>query len=133
MGIGWEAWNGTDEWTKGQKFRAMRAILPMYDSPFQVAVATRSSVKSLEQLAGKRIGAGPRGSTNGTYFPRIFEMLKVPVVLSYGSVEETMSQIAAGRLDGVALATGVPVPALSSSIKRRGWTTFRSRQIRSKF
>ena len=24
MGIGWEAWNGTGEWTKGQRFRAMR-------------------------------------------------------------------------------------------------------------
>src|SRR5262245_37609832 len=34
MGIAFEAWNGTGEWTKGRSFRAMRAILPMYDSPF---------------------------------------------------------------------------------------------------
>jgi hypothetical protein len=110
----------------------MPAILPMYDSPFQVAVATRSNVKSLEQLAGKRIGAGPRGSTNGTYFPRIFEMLKVPVVLSYGSVEETMSQIAAGRLDGVALATGVPVPALFKLNQKEGmdYVPFTTDQIK---
>jgi hypothetical protein len=105
---------------QGQKFRAMPAILPMYDSPFQVAVATRSNVKSLEQLAGKRIGAGARGSTSGTYFPRIFEMFKIPVVLSYGSVDETMSQIAAGRLDGVVLATGVPVPALFKLDQEQG-------------
>jgi len=112
MGVGWEAWNGTGEWTKGQQFRSMRAILPMYDSPFQIAVARRSTIKSFEQLAGKRIGAGPRGSTSGTYFPRIFEMLKIPAVLSYGSIEETTSQITAGQLDGIVLATGVPVPAL---------------------
>jgi uncharacterized protein len=120
MGIGWEAWNGTGEWTKGQRFRAMRAILPMYDSPFQIAVAKPSNVKSFEQLAGKRIGAGPPGGTSGTYFPRIFEMFKIPVVLSYGSIEETMSQIAAGKLDGVVLATGVPVPALYKLDQEQG-------------
>jgi uncharacterized protein len=120
MGIGWEAWNGRGEWTKGQRFRAMRAILPMYDSPFQVAVAKPLSVRSLDQLAGKRIGAGPRGGTSGTYFPRIFEMLGVPAVLSYGSIEETMAQIEAGRLDGVALATGVPVPALFKLDQKKG-------------
>jgi uncharacterized protein len=27
MGIGFEAWNGIGEWTKGRRFRAMRAIL----------------------------------------------------------------------------------------------------------
>ena len=120
MGIGWEAWNGSGEWTKGQRFRAMRAILPMYDSPFQIAVAIRSNVKSFEQLGGKRIGAGPRGGTSGTYFPQIFEMLKIPAVVSYGSIEETMSQIAAQQLDGVVLATGVPVPALFKLDQEQG-------------
>jgi TRAP transporter TAXI family solute receptor len=112
MGIGREAWNGTGEWTKGQRFRSMRAILPMYDSPFEIAVAKRLGVRSVDQLAGKRIGAGPRGSTSGTYFPRIFEALAIPAVLANGSVEEMMLQISAGQLDGVVLATGVPVPAL---------------------
>jgi TRAP transporter TAXI family solute receptor len=132
MGIGWEAWNGAGEWTKGQRFRAMRAILPMYDSPFQIAVAKRSNVKSLEQLAGKRIGAGPRGGTSGTYFPQIFEMLKVPGVFSYGSIEETMSQIAAGQLDGVVLATGVPVPALLKLDQAQGmeYVPFTADQIK---
>jgi TRAP transporter TAXI family solute receptor len=132
MGIGWEAWNGTSEWTKGRRFRAMRAILPMYDSPFQIGVAKRSNVKSVEQLAGKRVGAGPRGGTSGTYFPRIFEMLKIPAVVSYGSIEETTSQIAAGQLDGVVLATGVPVPALFKLDQQQGmeYVPFTADQIK---
>jgi uncharacterized protein len=132
MGVGWEAWNGTGEWTKGQQFRAMRAILPMYDSPFQVAAAKRSNVKSFEQLAGKRIGAGPRGSTSGTYFPRIFEVFKIPAVLSYGSVEEAMSQITALQLDGVVLATGVPAPALFELDQKEGmdYVPFTAEQIK---
>src|SRR6266446_2532781 len=71
MGIGLEAWKGTGEWTKGQRFRAMRAILPMYDSPFVIAVRKRLGLTSLNELAGKRLGAGPRGGTSGTYFPEI--------------------------------------------------------------
>jgi hypothetical protein len=133
MGIGWEAWNGTGEWTKGQRFRAMRAILPMYDSPFQIAVAKRSEVKSLDQLAGKRLGAGPRGGTSGTYFPEIFKVLGIPAVLSYGSIEETTSQIRAGRLDGLVLATGVPVPALFDLDQKEamGFIPFTSEQIKN--
>jgi TRAP transporter TAXI family solute receptor len=112
MGIGWEAWNGTGEWTKGRRFRAMRAILPMYDSPFTIVVPKRLGLKSPSELAGKRLGAGPGAGTSGTYFPRIFEALGIPVTFTYGSLEEMASQVIGGQLDGVALATGVPVPAL---------------------
>ena len=134
MGIGWEAWTGAGEWTKGQQFRAIRAILPMYDSPFQIAVAKRLGVASFEQLAGKRIGAGGRGGTSGTYFPRIFEMLKIPAVVS----------LRLNRRDDVAHRGGAsstewywqPVfrfrPFLSS-IKRRVWNTCRLPRTISKF
>ena len=112
MGIGWEAWNGTGEWTKGRRFRAMRAILPMYNSPFVIAVPKRLGARSPSELAGKRLGVGPRAGTSGTYFPRIFEALGIPVTFIYGSLEEMASQVIGGQLDGVALATGAPVPAL---------------------
>jgi uncharacterized protein len=112
IGIAWEAWNGTGEWTKGRRFRAMRAILPMYDSPFTIAVPKRLGVKSLSELAGKRLGVGPRAGTSGTYFPKMFKALGVPADFIYGSVEEMASQVIGGQLDGVALTTGVPVPAL---------------------
>ena len=112
MGIGWEAWNGTAEWTKGRRFRAMRAILPMYNSPFTIAVPKRLGVRSPSELAGKRLGVGPRAGTSGTYFPRIFEALGIPVTFIYGSLEEMASQVIGGQLDGVALATGAPAPAL---------------------
>src|ERR1700737_4571383 len=112
MGIGWEAWNGTGEWTKGRRFRAMRAVLPMYDSPFTITAPKRLGLKSLNELAGKRIGTGPRASTSGTYFPEIFKAFGIPVTFIYGSLEEMASQVIGGQLDGAALATGVPVPAL---------------------
>jgi TRAP-type uncharacterized transport system substrate-binding protein len=47
-------------------------------------------------------------------------MLKIPALVSYGSIEETMSQNAAGQLDEVVLETGVPVPALFKLDQARG-------------
>ena len=32
-GVGLQAWNGSGDWTKGQKFRQTRALFPAYDSP----------------------------------------------------------------------------------------------------
>ena len=90
----------------------MRAILPMYNSPFVIAVPKRLGARSPSELAGKRLGVGPRAGTSGTYFPRIFEALGIPVTFIYGSLEEMTSQVIGGQLDGVALATGAPVPAL---------------------
>jgi uncharacterized protein len=132
MGLGWEAWNGIGEWTKGQRFRAMRAILPMYDSPFQIAVPKRLGVKSLEELAAKRLGAGPRGGTSGNYASEFFKALGIPAVLAYGSIEETTSQITAGQLDGLILATGIPVPALLELDQKEGmeFIPFTAEQIK---
>jgi TRAP transporter TAXI family solute receptor len=128
MGLGWEAWTGTGEWTKGQRYRAMRAILPMYDLPFTIAVPKGLGVKSLSELAGKRLGAGPRAGTSGTYFPKMFKALRVPADFIFGPVEEMASQVIGGQLDGVALTTGVPVPALLEVEAREPCSSSRSRR-----
>src|ERR1700731_1502876 len=31
MGVGLQGWNATGDWTKGERFRNMRALFPMYD------------------------------------------------------------------------------------------------------
>src|SRR5665647_1566172 len=38
MGVGLQGWNGTGDWTAGKRFRNMRALFPMYDTPFQAVV-----------------------------------------------------------------------------------------------
>src|SRR5262249_42111334 len=35
LGIAQQAWTGSGEWTGGQRYRALRAAFPMYDTPFQ--------------------------------------------------------------------------------------------------
>ena len=77
MGVGLEGWTGTGDWTKGQKFRQMRALFPMYDTPFQPVVLRRSGITTIAQLDNKRLGIGPRAGTSGTYVPAIVKVLGI--------------------------------------------------------
>jgi hypothetical protein len=63
----------------------MRALFPMYDTPFQAIVLQQSGITSFEQLDNKRIGVGPRAGTGGTYIPEIMKVLGISVEIRYGS------------------------------------------------
>src|ERR1700730_17282393 len=45
LGIGLHGWNGTGDWTGGKQFRNMRALFPMYDTPFQAVVLRRPALR----------------------------------------------------------------------------------------
>ncbi len=113
MGVGLQGWNGTD-WAKGTKYRSMRVIFPMYDTPFQFVAAKRLRINWLDDLAGLRIGAGPRAGTGGTYVPEILKALDIKAVVRYGAQDSMASQLAAGDLDAVAFVAGLPIPALAA-------------------
>src|SRR5216684_3036265 len=112
MGVALQAWNGAD-WTKGARHRSMRVIFPMYDTAFQFVAAKRLRINWLEDLAGLRIGAGPRAGTGGTYVPAILKVLDINASVRFGAVDSMTSQLAAGELDSVVFGTGFPVPALT--------------------
>jgi TRAP transporter TAXI family solute receptor len=113
MGVALQAWNGTGDWTNGKQYRAMRAMFPMYDTPFHFLVPQDSAVRSLADMAGKRIGVGPQGGTAGIYVPNMLATLKIEAPLSYGSWEDLAAQLQARTLDVLAAAAGVPFPAVA--------------------
>jgi TRAP transporter TAXI family solute receptor len=111
LGIALQAWNGTGDWTGGKQMRAMRAIFPMYDTPFQFAVPRDSPIQSMTDLTGKRVGVGPHGGTSGTYIPEFFRTLKIDATLVNGDWDELASQLQERKLDALAVAAGVPFPS----------------------
>src|SRR5437016_13203229 len=113
MGVALQGWNGID-WAKGIRYRSMRVIFPMYDSAFQFATLKRLAIKSLDDLAGLRIGVGPRAGTSGTYVPEIFKLLGIAVDIRFVSIEQLALQMAEGKLDGGAIASVLPIPALAA-------------------
>ena len=112
MGVALQAWNGTG-WAKGTEHRSIRAIFPMYDSPFQFAAPKRLKLDSLAGFAGKRVGDGPKGGAAGLYIPRIFNTLGIEVTLRNGAWEDNIRQVASGEIDGLAAFAGVPMAGVA--------------------
>jgi TRAP transporter TAXI family solute receptor len=114
MGVALQAWNGQGEWTQGNRFRDIRALFPMYDTPFHGIALRRSGLTNHAGLAGKSVGVGPRGGTPGTYYPQILTTLGIrPSAVRYGSASDLIGQVQDGLLDAFLFASGVPVPAFS--------------------
>ena len=113
LGVALQAWNGTGSWTEGKQLRTMRAIFPMYDTPFQFAVLRDSGIQSIADLTGRRVGVGPHGGTSGTYIPEFFRTLKIDASLVHGDWDELASQLQERRVDALAVAAGVPFPSFT--------------------
>lgn len=111
MGIALQAWDGSGAWTQGKKFDAIRALFPMYDTPFHFVVTEKSGIKSVAELNGKTVGVGPKAGTPGTYFPQMFETLGMKVTIRNGSGSDMASQLGDGLIDSFAFAAGLPIAA----------------------
>jgi TRAP transporter TAXI family solute receptor len=115
MGVGLQGWNGTGDWTGGKQFRNMRALFPMYDTPFQAVALQRSGIATLAQLDNKRVGGGPRGGTSGTYIPAIVKVLGISAEINHGSWNAMITELLAGHLDAFLAVIGAPMPAVEKA------------------
>jgi uncharacterized protein len=118
MGIGLQGWNGTGDWTGGKHFRNMRALFPMYDTPFQAVVLRRSGITTLAQLDKKSVGVGPKAGTPGTYIPAILKVLGISAEIKNGSFDAVGTELLAGRLDAFITLTGAPMPAIKDIVAK---------------
>jgi uncharacterized protein len=114
MGVGLHAWNGTGEWS-GKRHQKIRALLPMYDTPFQAVVLRRSGLTTIEQLNKKRFGIGPRAGTGGTYIPEVLKVLGISADSVHGSFADMITNLFAGHHDAFVTLTGAPMPAIQKA------------------
>lgn len=113
MGVALQAWEGKGEWTKGTKYNNIRALFPMYDTPFHFITLEKSDVKAVKDLAGKKAGVGPRAGTCGTYFPLMFKALNLDVTVRNGQGSDMAANLADGLIDAFPFCAGVPIAAYS--------------------
>jgi hypothetical protein len=86
----------------------------MYDGPLQLVALKDSGIRSVADMAGKRIGVGPRGGTTHSYFTAAFKALNIPVVIRNGAYSELTSQFEQHQIDVLASVIGSPVPFLTT-------------------
>jgi TRAP transporter TAXI family solute receptor len=107
------AWNGTGKSADGKQLRSMRALFPMYGTPFQFVTFKGSGIHTFADMADKRIGDGPAGGGSGTYGPLIFSALGIPATLRHGAWSMLGDQMQSRQLDAMMAAIGVPSPAIA--------------------
>ncbi len=113
MGPAYDAWMGRSELAPGLEHRSIRALFPMYQTPFQVVALRSSGITSVSDLNGKRVSVGPAGGTPGTYWPLFMEALGVQADVSYAGAADAAGQLQDGLIDAFAFAAGVPISAFA--------------------
>jgi len=124
MGPMYEAWTGKSELAPGLPHTDVRALFPMYETPFQGIAMRSSGISSVSDLAGKRVSVGPAGGTPGTYWPRFLEALGVSARLSNTGAADAASQLKDGLIDAFVFAAGVPIGAFSQLAAEADVVTF---------
>lgn len=113
MGPAYDAWTGASPIAPGIEMQDVRALFPMYQTPFQVVALGGSGITEIKDLQGKRVGVGPAGGTPGTYWPLFFEALEVNVTPQFGGASDLGGQLKDGLIDAFAFAAGLPIAAFS--------------------
>ena len=113
MGPAFEAWTGTSELAPGLEHSDLRALFPMYETPFQCITLPGTDITSISDLEGQVVGVGPAGGTPGTYWPRFLETLGVSVDARYGGASDLAGQLQDGLLDAFCFAAGLPLSAFA--------------------
>jgi TRAP transporter TAXI family solute receptor len=113
MGPAYDAWNGKSELAPGLEHKSIRALFPMYQTPFQVIALKSSGINSVSDLAGTRVSVGPAGGTPGTYWPLFMQALDVEATVSNAGASDAAGQLQDGLIDAFAFAAGMPISAFA--------------------
>jgi TRAP transporter TAXI family solute receptor len=114
MGIGLEGWNGTGDWTNGKRFRNLRALFPMYETPFHAVALRRSGITTSVELDKKRVGVGPRVGLAAVYAQRIFGPLGISPVIIYGPFDTQGIELLQGGIDAFLPGIAAPAPSIQN-------------------
>jgi len=124
MGPMYEAWIGESDLAPGLEHTDVRALFPMYETPFQGIAMRSAGINSVADLAGRRVSVGPAGGTPGTYWPRFLESLEVNATVSYAGASDAASQLKDGLIDAFLFAAGLPIGAFSQLAAEADVNTF---------
>ncbi len=114
LGPAQEALAGRNEVNPNVEHDKLRAIFPMYQSAFHSVALAGSGIESIADIpANASVGVGPVGGTPGTYWPRFYETLGIPITVQYGGAADLAGQLQDGLIEVFSFQAGLPFPAFS--------------------
>jgi TRAP transporter TAXI family solute receptor len=109
MGPGFDAWNGQGPFA-GRPLRGMRAVAPMYETPFHTVVLKESGIATLAHLTGKRVGVGPAGGPGEVFFRGLADVLGIKATLVTGTPADNAAKVLSKEIDAFWYGSGIPSP-----------------------
>lgn len=111
MGPAYDGWTGKLDLAPGVEMTNVRAMFPMYPTPFHTVALQSAGINSVSEMNGKRVNVGPRTGTAATYWSKFFDTLGVKANLQYGGASDAAGQLQDRLIDAFAFAAGVPISA----------------------
>jgi len=97
----------------------LRAIGRVYENYMQLVVPADSPVRSVTDLAGRRISLGAKGSGAALFGARLIEQSGMTANVDHRPLAEAVAALSAGTVDAILWSGGVPTPALAELNRRR--------------
>jgi TRAP transporter TAXI family solute receptor len=111
------AWDATDRFKNEKPYKNIRVIGALFNFNYALIVPKGSSIRSIEDMAGKRVAIGPDPATQDAHNGPIFaasgvDYMKLRRV--YGSYSDIYRQFEEGRVDaGIGYMAGyIPIAAI---------------------
>ena len=116
LAIANQAWMGSARWTGGLQMRGFRALFPVYQQQLQIVTRADGKILRLADLAGRRIGVGPTGSTGAILAPGLLRAMAIKGArLITGGYDQQVVALRHGALDACAFFGATPLPALTQA------------------
>ena len=132
MGSAYDAVNGTG-WAAGRKHENLRALFPMYETSFQIAALRRSTIKSLADLDGKKVGVGPAKGPAEVFFQAAAEVAHIkPVIVNGDPAALVKTCDLAGEIDALWQGAVTPIPSLSDRRRSGRYRYIRAQRCRDR-
>ncbi|NJE84761.1 TAXI family TRAP transporter solute-binding subunit [Thermococcus sp. CX2] len=99
---------------KDNAVKNLRGIAALYPETIQFVVKADSDIKTLQDLAGKKVAVGAAGSGTAVAAQQILEAAGVwdQVDKVYLSFTEATQQLKLGQIDAAVIVSGAPTPAV---------------------
>jgi uncharacterized protein len=109
LGPGYDAWNGRGQFA-GRTLRDIRAVIPMYETPFATIALKEEGIGALRDLAHKRVGVGPAQGPGEVFFRGLADGLGLKATVVTGSPTDLVQKLLAREIDAFWYGAGLPSP-----------------------
>ena len=120
--VAYWAFSGMSIFAQLGAITTLRAIANLYQESLQVIVPKGSSIKSIADLRGKRVGFGPKNSGNiltAALVLKTFGITEKRLRPDYSDISTAIAQLDADELDALMIVDAVPLPGIVDLAKRR--------------